>query len=84
MNKRVLIVRDPERASALKTKLIGEGVDVFTIPATQTEFLDTNLSLSNLSQYDWLAFTSVNGVKGFLKIIDFIFNMEITRVLSLI
>jgi uroporphyrinogen-III synthase len=70
MKNKVLITRDPKRASALIEELKKENIEVFAAPVTTTEFLVDNADLQDLGKYDWLAFTSVNGVKGFKKVIQ--------------
>ncbi len=69
--KRILVTRARHQAGTLSRLLSERGarpVDCRLIdirPATDTEELDR--AILNLSRYQWLAFTSVNGVEGFFK-----------------
>ncbi len=64
MRNRVLITRSEARASALSTELLKQEVDVVSAPLTQAVNVVADIP-QNLSVYNWIAFTSANGVRGF-------------------
>ena len=67
----ILITRPRHQARELREKLEDKGAAVISIPAIEIkgladyEALDT--SIENLSDYDYLVFTSVNGVTAFFE-----------------
>ncbi len=69
--RRVLVTRARRQASALSQLLLERGAQPFELPAidiqatADTDELDQ--AISNLSHYQWLAFTSVNGVEAFFR-----------------
>lgn len=69
--KRILVTRSREQAGALSEILSLEGAETVEMPtieiepALSQEHLDD--VLSRLSEFHWLLFTSVNGVKGFFN-----------------
>jgi uroporphyrinogen III methyltransferase/synthase len=69
--KGVVVTRSRTQASQLSAQLAELGARVFEFPAIQVEPADSyrqlDAALENLSGYDWLIFTSVNGVEYFLK-----------------
>lgn len=65
MNPQVLILRDPARAAPLVQLLESSGITAQVLPVTRIEFLYRSEPPPDLSHYQWLAFTSVNGVRGF-------------------
>jgi len=65
MSARVYIARHPDRASSLIQCLHQKGIESFALPVTETVFLKTDNPIPDLSQFGWLAFTSVNAVKAF-------------------
>ena len=64
MTKRVLITRSKKRAAELLGLLGRDGIEAFAVPVTKVIYL-ADLSLPDLADYTWLAFTSVNGVNAF-------------------
>lgn len=68
MSAQVLILRDPARAAELIRLLESSGVIAQALPVTRTEFLRRSEPQPNISHYQWLAFTSVNGVGGFCAV----------------
>ena len=68
LGKRVMITRPEHQSSGLKSKLEELGAEVFTVPVVQIiapeDPLPFELALENLSRYDWVVLTSVNGVEA--------------------
>lgn len=68
--KRIVITRTRDQASALAEVLCAAGGEIVEFPTievvapSRTGKLDE--ALKNISQYDWLVFTSPNGVRGFM------------------
>lgn len=69
--KRILVTRSREQASVLSrsiTSLGGEPVEFPTISITEPEnFKPLNQAIDNISSYNWIIFTSVNGVRFFFN-----------------
>ncbi|MEO7000486.1 MAG: uroporphyrinogen-III synthase [Ktedonobacterales bacterium] len=67
--KRIAITRPPEQAASLKQRLEALGAQVVTLSAIaiapSTNNAALNAVIQRLSAYDWLVFTSVNGVQAF-------------------
>jgi len=67
--KRIVITRARPQASALVSKLCRLGANCIEIPtikiAPPSDIKPLQESIKNITQYDWLVFTSVNGVKFF-------------------
>ena len=72
--KRIVVTRDPRQAAELAGPLEELGAEVVLLPAIEIrpaedpEPLDQ--SIARLRTYDWIIFTSVNGVKYFLEHLD--------------
>ncbi|WP_147822307.1 uroporphyrinogen-III C-methyltransferase [Salidesulfovibrio onnuriiensis] len=69
LGKGVVVTRAREQASGLVDVLRGHGACVYEFPTISVEHLDdyaeVETSILQLARYDWLVFTSVNGVKFF-------------------
>jgi uroporphyrinogen III methyltransferase/synthase len=68
--RRVLVTRAQSPRSTLAAELAAAGAEVVEAPATRIEPLEPGLlraSLSHLDAYDWIVFTSQNGVELFWK-----------------
>jgi uroporphyrinogen-III synthase len=69
--KRILVGRAAKQASALSDLLREEGARVVEIPFIEIKapesFKALDRALRNLTQYDWLVLTSVNGVEVFFS-----------------
>ena len=67
--KKVVVTRARQQAGELVKILAGLGADCLECPVIETVFPDDpaplDSSIENISDYDWLVFTSVNGVKFF-------------------
>ena len=65
--RRVLVTRAAEQASELSERLAALGALPVEIPTIRTAALEDNseldAALANLSQFDWIAFTSANAVR---------------------
>jgi len=71
MGRRIVVTRAREQASDLVKRLSDLGADciecptIETVPPDDTKALDT--AIDDLSSYEWLIFTSVNGVNFFFN-----------------
>jgi uroporphyrinogen III methyltransferase / synthase len=67
--RRIVVTRTRKQASALSGKLRALGADVYEIPTIRVEPPENLMEFGELVrdafQYDWLIFTSVNGVDAF-------------------
>ena len=67
--RRIVVTRTRKQASALSSKLRSLGADVYEIPTIRIEppenLMDFGELVRDAFQYDWLIFTSVNGVDAF-------------------
>jgi uroporphyrinogen III methyltransferase/synthase len=70
--KRIVVTRSRKQASALSSKLRALGADVFELPTIRIEPPSDLRSFAELVQdahgYDWIIFTSTNGVEAFFEI----------------
>jgi uroporphyrinogen-III synthase len=86
--RRVVVTRTREQASALSAKLAGLGAEVIELPVLRiTQKISKDLLaevLLELATYDWLVFTSANGVRfffgEFLRIYDDIRSLGLIRI----
>lgn len=73
LGKRILITRALSQADELRTKLEMSGAEVVEFPTIKIvlpkDFSDLDLAISKLkkNEYDWVIFTSVNGVLYFVN-----------------
>ncbi len=71
MGRRIVVTRAREQASNLVDTLMELGAQCLEYPTIEVEPPDDwqplDAAIDNLSGYDWLVFTSVNGVKYFFK-----------------
>jgi len=69
LGKRIVITRAREQASDLVNHLTDLGAECLEVPTIQVippdDFESLDTAIENLSTYDWLIFTSVNGVNTF-------------------
>jgi len=69
LGKRIVITRAREQASELVEHLTDLGAECLEVPTIQVippdDFEPLDTAIENLSTYDWLIFTSVNGVNTF-------------------
>ena len=69
--KRVLVTRSRHQASVLSKLLAEHGADPIEMPTIQIEpmsdYNELDEAISNLESYDWIVFTSVNGVDIFFQ-----------------
>lgn len=72
--RRIVITRAAERAGHLASQLRALGADAIELPCIEIQALDDYSALdgaiANLGSYDWLIFTSANGVRFFLERLD--------------
>ena len=71
---RIVVTRAREQADALSAKLHALGADVIEMPAIEivpaSDYEPLDRAIRELPSYDWLIFTSVNGVRFFLERLD--------------
>lgn len=70
-NRRVVITRPEAQNAELRAELESRGATVIEMPLIEIS-LDGNEEIANeifagINEYDWLVFTSANGVRGFFK-----------------
>lgn len=69
--KRVLVTRSRSQASVLSRLLAQEGAEAVELPAiyidSTPDLKPLDKALSHLSDYDWVVFTSSNGVEAFFS-----------------
>jgi len=72
--KRILVTRPRVQAAALCDKLVAQGATPIVFPTIEIAPLDDYTALDrairHLAQYQWIIFTSVNGVKAFGERLD--------------
>lgn len=68
---RVLVTRPKEGVGRLKDLLVAYGMEVLCLPAIEVlpleDYSDTDLVLKRLEEFQWLVFTSANGVRFFFN-----------------
>jgi uroporphyrinogen III methyltransferase/synthase len=72
--KTIVVTRPPDQAAELSDRLRVLGADPVELPVISLEppsdSAPLDRAIENLSSYDWLIFTSVNGVRFFLNRLD--------------
>ena len=72
--KRVVVTRAQRQADSLSESLHAFGADVIEFPAIELvppeDCAPLDRALARIASYDWLIFTSVNGVRFFLERLD--------------
>ncbi len=72
--RRIVVTRARSQASTLSRKLADLGAEAIEFPVIEIrdpdDFAPLDEAIARLSTYDWLLFTSVNGVEYFLKRLD--------------
>ncbi len=68
--RRVLVTRSADQAGSLRDELAELGADVWTQPAIEisppADWRPVDEAIARLPEYDWLVFSSVNGVRALL------------------
>lgn len=68
---KIMVTRPKDRSSSLTAKLQEYGAEVIEVPTIETDQIlendSLNEALENLTNYDWIAFTSPFGVKVFFQ-----------------
>jgi uroporphyrinogen III methyltransferase / synthase len=76
--RRIVVTRTRKQASALSAKLKALGAEVYEIPTIRIEppenLMDFGELVRDAFQYDWLIFTSVNGVDAFFEMFYRLYN----------
>ena len=69
--RRIVVTRTREQASQLSSQLIEAGAEVLEIPTIKIELPDEHVALvealQGIGEYDWIVFTSPNGVTSFFN-----------------
>lgn len=69
--RRIVVTRTREQASQLSGQLIEAGAEVLEIPTIKIELPDEHVALvealQGIGEYDWIVFTSPNGVTSFFN-----------------
>ena len=72
--QRIAVTRARRQAEALSAKLRALGAEVLELPAIEIrpalDYAPLDRAVAKLASYDWLIFTSVNGVRFFLERLD--------------
>jgi uroporphyrinogen III methyltransferase / synthase len=72
--RRIIVTRAKGQAEALSARLHSLGADVIELPTIEirpaANYAPLDRALSSLPCYDWLIFTSANGVRFFLERLD--------------
>ncbi len=72
--KRIVVTRAREQAGALAAQLTALGADAIELPtieiAPASDYAPLDRAIAQLASYDWLIFTSANGVRFFLDRLD--------------
>ncbi|HVW09346.1 MAG TPA: uroporphyrinogen-III C-methyltransferase [Bryobacteraceae bacterium] len=72
--KKIVVTRAAEQAGALSSMLHQLGADVTELPTIEirpaADYASLDAAIARLPEYDWLIFTSVNGVRYFLERLD--------------
>ncbi|MEP7353295.1 MAG: uroporphyrinogen-III synthase, partial [Acidobacteriota bacterium] len=72
--KKIVVTRDRRQASEFVEPLEALGAEVISLPVIEicppSDPAPLDRALAQLNSYDWLIFTSVNGVKSFVQALD--------------
>ena len=72
--KRIVVTRAKDQADALGQRLHALGADVIELPTIEiqpaSDYARLDQAITELGCYDWLIFTSANGVRFFLERLD--------------
>jgi uroporphyrinogen III methyltransferase/synthase len=72
--QRIIVTRAKEQADALSAPLRQLGADVVELPTIEiqpaSDYTALDAAIARLGEYDWLIFTSVNGVRCFFERLD--------------
>ncbi len=73
-NRRVVVTRARDQAASLAGRLRELGAEVVSLPAIELQPPETweplDRAIGELERYDWLIFTSANGVRFFIERLD--------------
>ncbi len=76
LDKRILITRPRAQAADLSDKLIAFGAQPIVFPTIEiaplADTAELDRAIERLSQYQWIIFTSVNGVKAFWERLELV------------
>lgn len=69
-NKKILLTRPAGRSEKLASMLRDKGAEVISMPTIKTQIIKDALKNKNISNYEWLGFTSVTGVEAFFTLLN--------------
>jgi uroporphyrinogen-III synthase len=73
LGQHILITRPKEQAQKWANELLKLGTEVTIFPLVEIKYIDTDEVrdiCKKVNEYDWLIFTSANGVEGFTRLIQ--------------
>lgn len=74
LGRRIMVTRAREQASDLADMLARDGAEVLEFPSLAiqalSDYSELDAAITRLADYDWLIFTSVNGVRFFWERLD--------------
>ena len=65
--KRLVVTRAAKQASGITARLTALGAEVIETPMIETRAVEGNFDWASLANFDFLAFTSTNGVESFFR-----------------
>jgi len=68
--KRIIVTRTREQASKLTDALTDLGAEAIEVPVIKVVSLKKDKEIKDIKDYDWVFFTSQNGVKEFTRILE--------------
>ncbi|MCS7315572.1 MAG: uroporphyrinogen-III synthase [Bryobacterales bacterium] len=72
--RRVVVTRPAQQADALLRRLRDLGAEPVELPAIEVrppeDWMELDVAIARLHEYDWILFTSANGVRFFLERLD--------------
>lgn len=68
--KRIVVTRARAQAEKLATALEELGAEVIEFPTIAIEAIEALFDVASLAAFDWVVFTSVNGVECFAKVLE--------------
>ncbi len=84
--KRILVTRSREQASILSEKIIDLGGEPFEFPTIKIvppdDYSKVDTAIEKINQYEWIIFTSINGVQHFFKRLRYL-NKDIRQLIGI-
>jgi uroporphyrinogen-III synthase len=70
MPRKIIIIRHEKTAAPLIASLKERGLSAYAVPVTRIVYHLSKKLPSDINNFDWIAFTSANGVRGFAEILS--------------